>query len=74
MDSCNLFLGLASTLRSNDRFGEFLVAASGRLHSVTKGRFWEAKPQRQLYGDEFGTRYFASRPRLCENSSAVYSK
>jgi len=37
-------------------------SAEGRQHSVTKGRFWEAKPQRQLYGDEFGTMYFASRP------------
>ncbi len=27
----------------------------GRLHSVAKGSFWEAKSQRQLYGDEFGT-------------------
>lgn len=38
------------------------MTAMGRLHSVAKGRFWEAKHQRQLYGDEFGTGYFASRP------------
>jgi hypothetical protein len=34
----------------------------GRLHSVKKGCFREAKLQRRLYGDELGEGKFASRP------------
>jgi hypothetical protein len=38
------------------------MTAEGRLHSVTKGCFREAKLQRRLYGDELGEGKFASRP------------
>ena len=34
------------------RFPNWPMSAKGRLHSVTKGYYREAKLQRQLYGDE----------------------
>lgn len=40
--------------KSNDCFSIRGISALGRLHSVTKVRFWEAKLQRRLYGDETG--------------------
>lgn len=48
------------------------LTATGRLHSVAKGSFWEAKSQRQLYGDEFGTVYFACRPNPAAHSRKTY--
>lgn len=39
------------------------MAAEGRLHSVAKDCFREAKLHRQLYGDELGGGKFASRPK-----------
>ena len=39
---------------------------------MTNGCFQEAKPQEQLFGDEFERMLVESRPRLCKNDGTIF--